>query len=174
MKIEITAKNYTVNDRMRDVIAKKLGKLEKYFDAGIKAKVFLKQEKDTYTLELTIYAGKVMRSEVRSGDMYTNVDDAVHKIVRQITKHKTKLDDKFMKDFNKEKEFLLKPAPEDRKSKVVKKKTYELTPMSVEDAMVQLDLIGHDFYVFLNSATNRVNVIYRRGDGDVGEIETIY
>lgn len=174
MKYEIIAKNYPANKRLEEIIKKKFDKLSKFFDEETPIKILLKQEKDDYIFEATIFADHVFRAEVRTKeDMLTNVDMALDKIVRQITRHKSKFDSKRMKEFIKTMNGLMPQDEEEKPSKLVKTKTYRLKPMSIEEAKLQMELLGHDFFIFLNDQDDNVNVIYRRRDGDVGLIEAL-
>jgi len=174
MKIEFLSKNYSPSDKLKTVIEHKLEKLDKFFDEDTKIKVMLKQSKEIYTLELTINIDKgVLRSEVSSDNMYNNIDIALPKLEKQIIKHHKKIESKF-KNF-KAKDFATIPTVEEvePQSIVVKSKTFELTPMTVDDAIEELELVGHDFFVFLNKTTNMVNVVYKRTDNNYGLIETV-
>lgn len=173
MQIEFITKNYYPEEKLRQLITKKLERLDKYLEADTKAKVVLKHiQNQAYTLELTIFADSaVMRAEVVGQDMQNNIDAAIPKIERQIIKHNAKL-------ISKSKKFRQKAVSEaeakeaESHRKVVKSKAYKLIPMTVEDAIEEQELIGHSFYVFLNKASERINVLYRRNDGDYGLIET--
>lgn len=176
MRIEFLSKNYNPGEKLKDIITRKIEKLDKFFDDDTKIKVMFKQSKEIYTLELTIGVEKsILRAEVSSDNMYNNIDLALPKLEKQIIKHHKKIESKF-KNF-KAKDFALAEEPEADEQEsdvaVVKSKTYELTPMTVEDAIEELELVGHDFFVFLNKASNMVNVVYRRTDGHYGLIETV-
>jgi putative sigma-54 modulation protein len=174
MKYEIIAKNYPENKRLEDIIKKKFDKLSKFFDEDTPVRILLKQEKETYTFEATIFSDRLFRAEVLTKeDMLTNVDMALDKIVRQITRHKSKFDSKRMKEFIKTMNGLMPQDEEEKPSRLVKTKTYRLKPMSVEEAKLQMELLGHDFFIFINDQDDNVNVIYRRRDGDVGVIQAI-
>ncbi len=173
MRIEFLTKNYNPSDKLKDVITKKIDRLDKFFEEDMKVKVMLKEANDVKTLELTmVQDGKVLRSEVSSDNMYNNIDDALPKLEKQIIKHRDKLAARFKKFRVKE---LVEPeaAPVEKPRSVVRRKEYTLTPMTVEDAVEELELVGHSFYVFDNKSTGRVSVLYRRNDGDYGLIETI-
>ena len=177
MKIEITAKNYEVSQKLRDIIERKVEKLNKYFDDDATVKVLCKQENNILKLELNIRSkGLFYRSEVAGDNMYENIDLALPKIERQIVKYSDKVKSKLKKGTKFTEDFVyIEKAPEPKEKKsVVKKKTYELEPIGVEDALMFLDNLDNTFYVFLNRETNKVNVIYRRLDGNFGLIETIY
>ncbi len=174
MKIEFVTKNYSASEKLKDLITKKIDRLDKYFHSEIKIKVMMKAAADNYTLELTILLdGIVLRAEVTGANMYENIDIALPKLEKQIVKHRAKLTDKSKKISLKELEQSFIPEIHADKHGVVRSKTFELSPMTVEDAITELELIGHSFYVFLNKATRAVNVLYRRNDADYGLIETV-
>jgi putative sigma-54 modulation protein len=175
MDIEISSKNYEVSDKLKDIINKKVAKLDKYFNADAVAKVMCKKEGNFSKLELTVRSkGLFYRAEVMGDNMYDNIDMALPKVERQIVKYGDKFFTRLKKDsLNKDYLFFDK-LPEMTKPEVVKKKTFELEPISVEDAKVFLDTIDNNFYVFLNRETGNVNVLYKRNDGNLGLIEAIY
>lgn len=175
MRIEFLTKNYNPSDKLKDVITKKVERLDKFFENDTKVKIMLKQANDVDTLELTIVLdGAVLRAEVSSDNMYDNIDLALPKLEKQIIKHRSKLASKSKKVRIKELDMSYEPPVEKEVTHgVVRSKTYELTPMTVEDAIEELELVGHSFYVFSNKTTKNVNVLYRRNDGDYGLIETV-
>ncbi len=174
MRIEFIGKNYNASEKLKDVITKKVDRLDKFFEDDTKVKVLLKEANDVFTLELTIILdGVVMRSEVSSDNMYNNIDVALPKLEKQIIKHRTKLMSKSKKFRIKELDMNYAPPAEEKKSSLVRSKSYELTPMTIEDAIDELELVGHSFYVFENKATKNVNVLYKRNDGDYGLIEAL-
>lgn len=175
MKIEITSKNYVVSDKLKDIIEKKVGKLDKYFNDDAVAKVNCKTDGNLNKLELTVRSkGLFYRAEVSSDNMYENIDLALPKVERQIVKYGDKFFTRLKKDSLNKDYLFFDEAPVFKKADVVKKKTFELEPISVEDAKVFLDTIDNNFYVFLNRETGRVNVLYKRLDNNYGLIETIY
>ncbi len=173
MIIEFLSKNYTPVDKLKDLIDKKVQRLDKFFvDDDTKIKVCMKQVKEnTYTLELTIVLdNNVMRAEVTSDNMYNNIDIALPKLEKQIIKHHKKLMSRSKKIRDK---FDEEPREEEKRSVVVRTKSYELTPMTVEDAIEELELVEHSFFVFLNKETGNVNVLYKRNEGDYGLIQAV-
>lgn len=174
MIIEFLSKNYTPTDKLKDLIDKKVQRLDKFFvSEDTKIKVCLKQVNDnTFTLELTILVdGNIMRAEVTSDNMYNNIDLALPKLEKQIIKHHKKL-------ASKSKKFREKIAEDDIKTNekqdtVVRLKKYSLSPMTVDDAIEQLELVEHSFYVFLNKEDGNVNVLYKRNEGDYGLIQAV-
>ena len=174
MKINYISKNYKVTSHFKDIIEKKIAKLEKYFNKNFDVKVNCIEQNDQHKLEVSINAdGMFFRSEVVSDNMFNNIDLALPKIERQIVKLCTKNKTKVLKDFVDTLEFL-DVIPEEKPKKVVKTKRFELEPMTVEDAEFNLDMLGHSFFVFLNAKSGEVNIIYRRADGDLGLIELEY
>ena len=177
MKTNIAGKNYSPSDKLRETIEKKFEKLDKYFSNEITGNVMVIREKDGYKLEATINAkGTIFRAEVKADDPYDAVDRVIDKLSSQMSRFKTKLQKKHKG--HKEVTFADLPVFEEEvreeEIQVVKKKKFELTPMTVDEAIVQMELLAHSFYVFLNIETDSVNVVYRRNDKDYGLLETTY
>lgn len=175
MKIVITSKNHNASDRLKDTIEKKFEKLDKYFSNEITANVMTLKEKERYKVEATINTkGTIFRAEVLADDPYEAVDRTVDKLSRQMSKFKTKLQRKH-KD-HKELSFADLPDidEEQEDAKVVKTKRFELVPMTVDEAVVQMELLEHNFYVFLNMESDSVSVVYRRKDKNYGLLDTAY
>ena len=180
MKLIIKGKHMNVTDSIEAYIRKKMEKLEKYFDPILESTATVSIEKNRHIFEVTLHAKKaIIRAEEESGDMYTSIDRVVDKLERQIIKYKEKLYSKSHAEHSKIKNKTLMEdqteinvdVPEDDDAKIVKTKKFALKPMSPEEATLQMDLLGHNFYVFHNDATNQVNVIYKRKDGNLGLIE---
>ncbi len=179
MKISYTAKNYNISDKFKEVLERKLNKLEKYFDEDVVVKVNCIEQAKTDKLELTINSrGMFFRSEVTSDNMYNNIDLALPKIEKQIIKQGSKYKSKLKKDafLTNELMFLENFEPEEMKAspKLVKVKKFELDPLTVEDAENYMEALDHNFYIFLNAETGMVNVIYKRNDKNYGLIEVNY
>lgn len=175
MKTNITGKNYSPSDKLRETIEKKFEKLDKYFSNEITGNVMTIKEKGGYKVEATINAkGTIFRAEVRADDPYDAVDRVIEKLSSQMSRFKTKLQRKYKG--NKEIVFTDLPEEHDEPEEihVVKKKKFELIPMTVDEAIVQMELLAHSFFVFLNMETDSVNVVYRRADKDYGVLETTY
>ncbi len=179
MNIQISAKNYVVSNKLRDIIEKKVERLERYFSDDADVRVFCKKEKDLCKLELTIKDGGLLfRSEVASDSMYQNIDMALPKVEKQIIKYSSKLKDKFHKQsaidardwLYFEEEEPLPPIPQG----VNKFKSFDIVPLSVEDAQMYLENSDHAFYIYLNNETGKVNIMYKRTMGGYGIIEPIY
>lgn len=175
MRIDILERGYKAKDKLKDLIEKKLNRFEKYVGKEASCKVVLSmRNENSYKMEVTLNAKNLfVRSEVESDNMYVNLDTCLSKIERQIVKHQDKLSSAKKIGFIDPAELLFfDELPNFKKPTITKRKHYDLHPMSEAEAMEQLDLIDHDFYVFLNEKTQKVSVLYRRGDEDYGIIET--
>lgn len=176
MKIIFRGKHIEVTDAIRNYIEKRLNKIERHFDHILEVIVTLSVEKNRQIVEVTLQASRALiRAEEETDDMYASIDKVADKLERQIQKYKEK--------------YFQRPRPgterkelgeegvnvEDGESngiaKIVKTKRFAIKPMSVEEAAMQMDLLGHSFFVFANDNTNKVNVIYKRKDGNFGLIE---
>ena len=174
MKTIITGKNYSPSEKLKETIEKKFEKLDKYFSNEITGNVMTIREKGRYKVEATINAkGTIFRAEVKADDPYDAVDGVIDKLSSQMSKFKSKL----QKKYKGSKEFTFAELPEAEEPEelhVVKRKKFELIPMTVDEAIVQMELLAHNFFVFLNMETDSVNVVYRRNDNDYGVLETSY
>ena len=176
MRIEIIARNYRVSDRLREIIDKKMEKFSRYFEDDAKAVVTLREVgKDKYAMEITIFfGGNMVRSEVVSDNMYNNIDIALPKIEGQIRKHRTKLG-KRIRQTAIDEASIYEPQPaQEKKRELVRTKTLDLKKISVEEALEEMELVDHDFYIFLNEKTGKVNVVYRRTDANAGLLDLTY
>ncbi|MBZ4646197.1 MAG: putative sigma-54 modulation protein [Petroclostridium sp.] len=176
MRFIITGRKLDVTDGLRDRIHKKLGKLDKFFDADTEVHVTLEVEKDRQIVEVTIpFNGMILRAEEANSDMYASIDKIVDTLERQIRKNKTRLAKKL-----KENAFVVETVndglppndfEEETEFNIVKTKRFAIKPMDIEEAILQMNLLGHQFFVFSNADTEEVNVVYRRKDGNYGLIE---
>lgn len=187
MNFAIRGQQIDVTEAMKDYVDKKLGRLERYFDSPpvSDGTVTLSVNRGQHTVEVTIpLPGLILRAEDRSEDMYSSIDSVVDKLERQIRKHKTKLNRKFRQEGSLKSFFVEDPTAaalavaEDAdieheldELEVVRNKRFLLKPMDVEEAILQMNMIGHKFFVFSNVDTQEVNVVYRRDDGKYGLIE---
>jgi putative sigma-54 modulation protein len=176
MQVVVKGKNIDVTDSLRDYAARKVQKIEKFFgNSEMDAQVTLKVERGQHIVDVTVQVdGLLLRGEEKTGDMYASIDGVVDKIERQIKKYKTKINRKLRQQGAKltEAAFENGDAPVvEREPRVVRTKRFAIKPMSLEEAMMQMELLGHDFFVFSNADTEEVNVLYRRKDGDYGLIE---
>ncbi len=172
MNISVYGKNIQLTDALKEVATKKISRLDKFFYKDIEAKVVLSVERKKQKVEVTIpFNGRILRVEEASEDMYSSIDDAVESLEKQIRKHKTKLEDR--KHSNESIKFENVEPLDDMEEdfKVVKTKRFAVKPMSIEEAVLQMDLLKHDFFVFLNADTEEVNVVYKRKDANYGLIE---
>ncbi len=175
MRIITSGKNMEVTDALRDTIERKIGKLNKYFQKDTEAQVTLNVEKSRHIIEVTIpFDGVLIRAEECTEDMYTSIDKAVDKLERQINKHKTKLERRFRGSRLIFENIEADGREDVERPRVVKTKRFAMKPMPVEEAILQMELLGHSFFVFSNGDTDEVNVVYRRKDGNYGLIEPIF
>ena len=172
MKFIIVGKNIEVTEGLRAAVEDKIGKLEKYFTAETEAHVTLSVEKDRQKIEVTIpVKGNIIRSEQVSSDMYVSIDLVEEIIERQLKKYKNKLIDKKQASSNFRQEFIEKDYMDDEEVQILRTKKFDIKPMYPEDACVQMELLGHSFYVFCNAETDQVNVVYKRKGNTYGLIE---
>jgi len=175
MKYNIRGDKMVVTDAIRDYAEEKLGKLEKYFkDDEITANVLTRVRGNSQIVEVTIPTSKfVLRSEEENDDLYAAIDLVSDKLERQIRKNKTRLNRNVkenVKEFNFD--YVIEEAEEEAKEKIVKRKNIEMKPMDEEEAILEMELLGHSFFVYKDMDTNNVCVLYKRKDGDYGLIET--
>jgi putative sigma-54 modulation protein len=176
MKVIITSKNMNASDHLKDTIESKFQKLGKYFSSDINANVTLSLEKGRQKIEATINAkGTIFRAEDTANDVYSGVDRVVDKLSAQMSKFKTKLQKK-----HKDNRTIIfadvpdYPDEDDADMTLVRRKKFDLLPMSVDEAILQMELLEHSFFVFLNMETDNVSVVYKRKDGNYGLLETEY
>ncbi len=171
MRTEFISKNYRITERFKDVVQEKLSKLDKYFDKETSAKVFASTQNKSEKLEITIVnKGLVYRGEVVGESMFANIDIVLPKIEKQIVRTNQKDKEKNRKavvDYSFE---FITEQPEEL-AEVYKKKTFDLDPETVEDAKYMIERLDHQFYVFLNAESGKVNVLYKRKDNKYGLIE---
>ena len=172
MKFVILGKNIDVTEGLRSAVEDKIGKLEKYFTPETEVHVTLSVEKDRQKIEVTIpVKGNIIRSEQVSNDMYVSIDLVEEIIERQLKKYKTKLvDQKQNAQFFKQ-EYIEKDFMDEDEVKIIRSKKFDIKPMYPEDACIQMELLGHNFYVFCNAETDQVNVVYKRKGNTYGLIE---
>ncbi|MBE6015044.1 MAG: ribosome-associated translation inhibitor RaiA [Lachnospiraceae bacterium] len=172
MRYTISGKNIDVTDGLRSAIYDKMGKLEKYFTPDTEIIITLSVEKERKKIEVTIpVKGNIIRSEQVSNDMYVSIDLVEEIIERQLKKYKTKLVDKKQSASFFNQEYIEKDYDEPDDVKIVRTKKFSPMPMYPEDACVQMELLGHNFFVFVNAETDLVNVVYKRKGNTYGIIE---
>lgn len=174
MKIKITGKNMDITDALKEITFKKIGKLDKYFQEDVDTNVTFSVEKNRQIIEVTInLPGTILRAEEYSDDMYNSIDKAVDVLEGQIRKYKTKLQKRYQNGETIRFENI-EPMPklkEEDIPKLVKVKRFAMKPMDAEEAILQMELLRHNFFVFMNGETDEVNVVYKRKDGNYGLIE---
>ena len=172
MKFVITGRNIDVTPGLRSAVEDKIGKLEKYFTPETEVHVTLSVEKDRQKIEVTIpVKGTVIRSEQISSDMYVSIDLVEEIIERQLKKYKNKLIERQQGSHYLKPEFIEKEYAEDDEVTIVRTKKFDIKPMYAEDACIQMELTGHNFFVFCNAETDQVNVVYKRKGNTYGLIE---
>ena len=175
MNFIISGRNIEVTSGLKAVIQDKLGKLERYFTPETDIIVTLGVEKDRQKIEVTIpVKGNIIRSEQVSNDMYVSIDLVEEVIERQLRKYKNKIVDKHQDGRNLQKTFIEKEGLDDEEVKIVRTKNFGIKPMYPEDACVQMELLGHNFFVFNNAETEEVNVVYKRKGNTYGLIEPTF
>lgn len=172
MNITISGKNIEITDGLRAAVTEKLSKLERYFTPDTDVIVTLSVEKERQKIEVTIpVKGKIIRSEQVSNDMYVSIDLVEEVIERQLRKYKTKIIDKKQAASNFQKTYIDNDYMENEEIRIVRTKKFDIKPMYPEDACVQMELLGHNFFVFMNADTDQVNVVYKRKGNTYGLIE---
>lgn len=172
MKFIIIGRNIDITEGLKSAVQEKLGKLERYFTPETEIHVTLSVEKDRQKIEVTIpVKGNIIRSEQVSSDMYVSIDLVEEVIERQLRKYKTKIINKEQEAGNFQKAFVEDDFMEEEEIKITRVKKFGIKPMYPEDACVQMELLGHNFYVFRNAETDEVNVVYKRKGNTYGLIE---
>ncbi|MER2183245.1 MAG: ribosome-associated translation inhibitor RaiA [Clostridia bacterium] len=176
MKLTITAQNMVVTPAITKRIEKKTETMGRYLRPDTEMLIKLRKEKKLRIVEITVPMGKnvILRSEASAEDnLFLAIDQALAKMERQIRKHRTKLGKNLREEIPDVPEFIEEDddAAEEKDRKIVKRKTFPVRPMSVEDAMIEMELLGHNFFAFVNIDTEQTNVLYLRKDGDLGLLE---
>lgn len=174
MNIIFAGKNMEITNSLREVTEKKLSKLDKYFDKDIQGNVTFSTQKNRKIIEVTInLPGTIIRAEESSDDMYASIDKAVDILERQIRKYKTRLQKRYQDEntIRFENVIPLSEEREEDKPKIVRTKRFNLKPMNKEEAILQMELLRHNFFIFMEGETGDVNIVYKRKDGNYGLIE---
>ncbi len=172
MKFVIVGKNIDVTPGLKSAVEDKLGKLDKYFSEDTTVHVTLSVERVDQKIEVTIpVKGSIIRSEQVSNDMYVSIDLVEEIIERQLKKYKTRLTDREQGAGSFKQEYLDKDFMDEEEVKIIRSKKFDIKPMYPEDACVQMELLGHSFFVFCNAETDQVNVVYKRKGNTYGLIE---
>lgn len=172
MNIIIIGKNIDVTPGLREAVEEKIGKLEKYFTPDTEVHVTLSVEKDRQKIEVTIpVKGSIIRSEQVSNDLYVSIDLVEEIIERQLKKYKSKLVNYKQNSDNFKQDYIDKDFTDDDEIKIIRSKKFDMKPMYPEDACVQMELLGHNFFVFQNAENDQVCVVYKRKGNTYGMIE---
>ncbi len=173
MRISIAGKGMEVSDYLKEIVNKKVSKLQRYFDEDTEAHITMSIQRSRHIVEVTIpFDGIVLRGEEATGDMYASIDGVLKKLEKQIHKHRTSLKRRLHEgafasgDYEYHTELVDEKLPA-----VVRTKRFVIKPMDIEEAAMQMELLGHQFFVFRNAMSHEINVLYKRNDGDLGLIE---
>lgn len=171
MKLTITAKKMQISQNFTDYAEERINsKLGKFFGDDADAKIVLTEQKNQIILELTVkYNSMIYRAERSAIDKNDALDDAIDKIIRQIRKNKTKIE-KRLKD-TAFKEAFAEPVSEQNDYEIIKHKKFKMRPMDIEEAILQMNMLGHSFFMFTNAATGEINVVYKRTEGNYAVLE---
>ena len=177
MKININGKGIKVGDQLQQRIEEKLGKFNRFFGEDTTANVKVRPEKDQKCIEVTLKIQKhYYRAETIADDVFTALDLAMEVLEGQIRKHKTKIE-KRIHDYAYIKEYLkTQPTeePDELEPRIIKRKSFDISPMDPEEAVLQMEMLGHSFLLYLDMETDKVCVVYKRKDGNYGLIEPNY
>lgn len=172
MKFVIVGRNIEVTPGLKSAVEEKIGKLEKYFNPDTEVNVTLSVEKERQKIEVTIpVKGNIIRSEQVSNDMYVSIDLVEEIIERQLKKYKNKIVDRQQGNASFSKMYVENDYMDEEEVKIVRTKKFDIKPMYPEDACIQMELLGHNFFVFINAETDQVNVVYKRKGDTYGLIE---
>jgi putative sigma-54 modulation protein len=177
MKFIISGKNIEVTEALKEKVTRKIGKLEKFFNPNTEVHATLSVQKKRQIIEVTIASnGIVLRAEESNEDMYASIDKVVDILERQIRRNKTRLEKKLREGAFRQENVQVDAnaddnVDEEHEFKVVRSKKFAIKPMTLEEAILQMNLLGHAFYMFSNAETKEVNVVYKRKNGDYGLIE---
>ncbi|WFD10025.1 ribosome hibernation-promoting factor, HPF/YfiA family [Tepidibacter hydrothermalis] len=175
MKLTIVGKNIEITDGIRLSIEEKLGKIDKYFNNDMDVRATIRAKKSRQTIEVTIIpvSGNIIRAEDSEENLYAAIDVVVDKLSKQLRKYKTKLINKSQDNASIRFENIESSieSEDDTEINIVRRKKFGIKPMNEEEAILQMELLGHNFFVFTDSETNEMSVVYKRKSGDYGIIE---
>lgn len=174
MKFIVSGKNIEITPALKESAIRKVGKLDKFFQRDVEAHITMSVEKNRHIVEVTIpFNGGVLRAEEENHDMYTSIDKVVDSLERQMRRNKTRIERKFHEGGLRLENFKFKEddVDEDHEFKIVRTKKFAIKPMAVEEAILQMNMLGHQFFMFSNADTREANVVYRRKGGNYGLIE---
>ncbi|SDG50437.1 ribosome hibernation-promoting factor, HPF/YfiA family [Desulfosporosinus hippei] len=172
MNINIRGKHIELTDALKEYVMKRVGKLAKYSDEFMDVQVTLLVERDRHRVEVTaLLNGIILRGEEETEDMYSSIDMVVEKLERQIDKYRTRINRRMRTKALKDHDPKQSTAAEEPREEIVRHKKFSAKPMSVEEAIMQMNLVGHSFFVFTNSESQEMNVVYLRNNGDYGLLQ---
>ena len=174
MKVIISGRNIELTKGIKDAVEERLGKLDKYFNKDTEANVTLSVEKGNQCIEVTIpMKGYVIRAEQSTSDMYASIESVTDIIESQLMRHRKKIIDRQQADSTTffAQNFIEDEAEDEEPIKIVRSKKFDMKPMYPEDACLEMELLGHDFFMFRNAETDEINVVYKRKGGTFGRIE---
>jgi len=172
MNIIIRGKHIELTDALKEYVMKRVGKLEKYSDEFMDVQVTLLVERDRHRVEVTApIHGMILRGEEETEDMYSSIDMVVEKLERQIDKYRTRINKRMRTKVLKDHEPKQPIGADEPHEEVVRNKKFNAKPMSVEEAIMQMNLVGHTFFVFTNADSQEMNVVYLRNNGDYGLLQ---
>jgi len=179
MRYSFTGKNVQLTEALKDRAMQKIGRLEKLLPKNAEINVVFSAVRQENRIEVTIPLKKrILRAEVSETDMFAAIDSVIDVLDKQLVKYRTRLRDKRRRDASYDDEFDYMPPSEeltdDNAFQIVRTKRFALKPMDAEEAVMEMELLGHGFYMFKNSVTDEVNVVYKRNDGAYGLIEPEY
>lgn len=173
MRYTVTGKNVEITEALKDIAVQKMGRLEKFFTPETNCNITMSVERKLHKIEVTIpIKGSVVRAEDHEENMYAAIDLVVDKLEKQLVKHRHKIVDRHRHNGTFKNEYMdFKTEPDQDEIKIVRTKKFPVKPMDPEEACMEMDLLGHDFFVFRNSETDEVNVVYKRKNGAYGLID---
>lgn len=174
MKYNVLCKKIELSESRKEQLMKKIARIEKFFEGDDECKIVISQQKKFIIIELTIlYKGYTLRAEASSEDLMDAADECISNLDRQIRKNKTKLSKRIKEGgFENYVSFIEESNVEEEEYKIIKRKKINSKPMSPEEAVLQMNMLGHNFFIFTNPETMGINIVYRRKDGDYGLIES--
>ncbi len=172
MKTTIVARKMDLTSGMKEYVEKKISKLDKFFDDDAEAKITMSVEKNRQKIEATIInRNTIFRVEQVTSDMYVTMDKIIDDMERQIRKNKTRLEKKMRSEAFADFGVVDVTVEEEKEFNIIKTKSFTTKPMSNEEAILQMNLLGHTFFVYKNDVTEKNNIVYKRNDGNYGIIE---
>lgn len=172
MLLKLVGKNMDLTESLKQKAESKFSKLDKYFSEEIEGRAVFSTQKDNQTVEVTIFLpGTILRAEETTPDMYASIDKALDILERQVRKYKTRLKKRYQNNDTIRFDNVEDYKETNEEKRVIKRKTFDLRPMHEEEAIMQMELLNHNFFVFLNAKTEKVEILYKRKDNNFGTIE---